>query len=78
MLPPEEPTMQPSDRERRAEWPVRKVRLGEVEPNPYAHLTPEERIGMIWEITRAAWAFRGHGDVDPTLQRHFGRAGRRG
>jgi hypothetical protein len=69
--------MQPSDRERRAEWPVHKGRLGEAEPNPYAHLSPEERIGLVWEITRAAWAFRGHGVVDSTLQRYLVRFGRR-
>ena len=61
----------------RANWPVHKVRHGDEEPNPYAHLTPEERVGMVWEITRAAWAFAGH-DVDPTLQRHIGRVVSRG
>ena len=66
-----------TDKQERAGWPVRKGRLGEVEPNPYAHLTPEERIGMIWEITRAAWAFRGDTDVDRRLQRHVVRVGRR-
>ena len=67
-----------SSKAERANWPVREVRLGEKEPNPYAHLTPEERIGMVWEITKAAWAFKGHSDVDPTLQRHIGRVVSRG
>jgi hypothetical protein len=67
-----------SSKAERASWPVRKGRLGEEEPNAYAHLTPEERVGMVWEITRAVWAFMGHGDVDPTLQRHIGRVVSRG
>ncbi len=69
--------MAQTDEQGRAEWPVRKGRLGDPEPNPYAHLTPEERVELVWEITRAAWAFNGHPDVDPGLQRHVGRAGRR-
>jgi hypothetical protein len=62
----------------RANWPLNVRRLHDPEPNPYAHLTPEERVGMIWEITKAAWAFMGHPDVDPTLQRHIGRVVSRG
>lgn len=65
-------------KDERASWPVSKGRLGDEEPNPYAHLTPEERVGMVWEITRATWAFMGHPDVDPTLQRHIGRVVSRG
>lgn len=62
----------------RASWPVRKGRIGDREPNPYAHLSPEERVGMMWELTQTAWAFMGHPDVDPTLQRHIGRVVSRG
>jgi hypothetical protein len=62
----------------RGEWPVHKGRIGDPQPNPYAHLSPAERVGMVWELTRAAWAFMGHPDVDPTLQRHIVRVVRRG
>ena len=62
----------------RANWPVRKGRVGERQPDPYAHLTAEERVGMVWELTRTAWAFMGNPDVDPTLQRHIARVVSRG
>jgi hypothetical protein len=60
-------------RSERATWPVYKGRLGDPEPNSYAHLNAEERVAMVWEITRAAWAFMGEPDVDSTLQRHIAR-----
>ena len=67
-----------SSKAERANWPVRQVQAGSEEPSAYAHLTPEERVGMVWEITQAVWAFMGHGDADPTLQRHIGRVVSRG
>jgi len=67
-----------SYRAERAKWPVRKGKIGDAEPNPYAHLTAEERVGMVWEITRTTWAFMGGLDVDSTLQRHIGRVVSRG
>jgi hypothetical protein len=60
----------------RATWPVVKGRLGDPEPNPYANLTPEERVGMMWELTRTAWAFMGHPDIQPSLHKHITRSGR--
>jgi hypothetical protein len=62
----------------RSAWPVRKGRLGEPEPNAYAHLSPDERVGMVWEITQAAWTFMGHPNAAPTLQRHIARVVSRG
>lgn len=67
-----------SDRSERATWPVRKGYLGDPEPDDYGHLTPEERVGMMWELTKTTWAFMGEPDVDPTLQRHIGRVVSRG
>jgi hypothetical protein len=67
-----------SDASDRTRWPVRKGRLGDPEPDPYAHLSPAERVGMVWEITKATWAFMGHPDVAPTLQRHVARVVSRG
>jgi hypothetical protein len=65
-------------RNERARWPVRKGEAGDRETDPYAHLTAEERVGMIWDITKTTWAFMGYPDVDTTLQRHIARAGSRG
>ena len=62
----------------RGKWPVHKGRMGDQQPDSYAHLTPEERVGMVWELTRATWAFMGYPDVDPTLQRHIARVVSRG
>jgi hypothetical protein len=67
-----------SERSERAAWPVVKGRVGDLEPDPYAHLTPAQRVGMVWEITRTAWAFMGHPDVSPRLQRDVVRVVRRG
>ena len=62
----------------RASWPVRKGHVGERQPNPYAQLSAEERVGMVWELTKTAWAVMGNPDVDPTLQRHITRVVSRG
>lgn len=62
----------------RANWPVRTGRVGDPEPNPYAHLSAEQRVGMVWEITKATWVAMGHSDVDSTLQRHIARVVSRG
>jgi len=60
-------------RSERASWPVHTGEPGERQPNPYADLTAEERVGMMWELTRTAWAFMGHPDLDPTLQKQITR-----
>ena len=64
--------------EPRERWPIVKGRLGDREPNPYAHLTPEECMGLVWELTRTAWAAMGHTNIDPTLRRDVVRVVRRG
>jgi len=45
---------------RRATWPIRVCRLGE-EPGDdlSASTTPEERIEMVWELTRRMWSLTG-------------------
>lgn len=62
----------------RASWPVRKGRVGDRQIDDYSHLTPAERVGLIWELTRATWAAMGEPDADPTLQRHVARVVSRG
>jgi hypothetical protein len=65
-------------RSERAAWPVHKGRIGDREPNPYAHLSAEERVGLMWELTKVTWTAMGESDVDPTLQRHIARVVSRG
>lgn len=48
------------------------VKKSSPEPDEeYVNGTPEERILMVWEITRDTWAFMGKGDVERRLQRHI-------
>jgi hypothetical protein len=59
---------------------VRKYRLGE-EPEYDAHtmaLTPGERIDMVWEITKTAWAFKDPSFRESGLRRDVARVVRRG
>jgi hypothetical protein len=68
-----------STKAERANWPVRKGRLGEEEEFPdYSHLTPDECMELVCELSRNAWAFMGHTDADRRLQRHVLRIVRRG
>lgn len=66
-----------SSKAERANWPVNKGKLGDPETDPYAHLTPEECMEMVWEVTKNAWAFVGDADADRRLQRHVLRVVRR-
>jgi hypothetical protein len=64
----------------RSNWPVRKYRLGE-EPRideETARMTPGERISLVWEITKTAWAFKEPGWRESRLRRDIGRVIRRG
>jgi hypothetical protein len=38
--------------------------------NDYAHLTPGERIGVMWQLAVDAWAFLGEDVAESRLQRH--------
>lgn len=64
-------------RRARAEWPVRKFRLGEPEADDVAHLTPAERLAMVWPLTLAAWAFKNDPDAPDRLPRDVIRVVRR-
>lgn len=61
----------------RSRYVIRKLRLGDPEPREPMG-TPEECIGMMWELACNAWAFMGHADAEPRLQRHLVRVVRRG
>ena len=53
----------------RAQWPVRKFRLG-AEPGPdlSATTTARERFEMMWPLAREAWTFAGR--AIPDYPRH--------
>lgn len=40
---------------RRRSWPIRRYRLGD-EPEVSVGTTPEERLAMMWPLTKSAWA----------------------
>ena len=61
----------------RSAYPTRKLRLGDSESDDTAHLDPARRFEMVWEITLAAWAFKGL-DHEPRLRRDVARVIRRG
>ncbi len=61
---------------KRSTWTTRKTRRDAL----HEELVPGtagERIQMVWQLTRDAWAFAGIHD-EPRLQRHLVRAYRRG
>lgn len=48
---------------------VRKLKLGETEPNDWAERSPEERLLAVWEITRQAYDWKASLDFDVPLLR---------
>jgi len=54
-------TSGPEDvREARRRWPVRLYRLGEEPGEDQSGLnTPEQRLSMMWDLARDAWALTG-------------------
>ncbi len=57
---------------------VRKTTLSEEgADNALAHLTPEQRIGLIEQLTIDAWAMQGVNIAEQRLQRHVVRLERR-
>ena len=46
-------------RRARASWPIRVFRLGEEPPDDVSHLTPDERIALVWPLTVRAWRLSG-------------------
>ena len=43
----------------RLTWPMRKCALGEEPEDDLSALSPGERIAMVWQLTRDAWAVMG-------------------
>jgi hypothetical protein len=61
----------------RSQWTVKKYKLGEEPPDDLSDLTPAERIAMVWEITKNAWAFKEPGFRESRLRRDVVRVVRR-
>ena len=62
----------------RKDYPVRVLRKGEPEDDPYLKATtPEERVMMMWPLTVQAWLFKGEDHSESRLQRHIVRVIRR-
>lgn len=58
---------------------VRVTRRTEADRRDVANLTPAERMGMVWQLTRDAWAFKGEPErVESPFQRHVVRIHRGG
>lgn len=43
----------------RADWPIRVRQLGDDDETILHDTTPEQRIGMMWELVVQAWAVAG-------------------
>ncbi len=59
-------------RDRRKIISIKSLKKGETEDEnrPTAH-TPEELIGMMWQLTLDAWSFKEDIRSEPGLQRHL-------
>lgn len=45
----------------RAEWPIRRYRLGEEPPDDLSQVTTaEQRLAMMWPLAREGWLLAGH------------------
>ena len=62
----------------RSNWPVRKFKLGEEEEDDYSCFTPSERVAMVWEATKDAWAFKDPSWRESEFRRDVVRIIRRG
>ena len=63
----------------RSSWPVWKGRVGEREPTAdYSHLTPSQRIELVWEATKNAWSLTGVPLDESSFRRDVESLARRG
>jgi len=63
-----------SGKAERANGPVHVGRFGNDEPNPYAHLTPEERVAAAWALTCEEYGI--DPDNPPPMRKDVFRIGR--
>lgn len=44
----------------RSDWPVHVGKVGAAEPPlDLSHLTPSQRVALVWELTKDAWSLTG-------------------
>ena len=57
-----------------------RVKRLDDEENEYEllHLSPAQRLELVWEVTRSVWTMRGLTDATPRLSRHVSRVVREG
>lgn len=62
----------------RSNWPTRLLRMeDEDEFDDTASFTPEQRMEMVWELTKSAWAFKEPEFRESRLRRDVARVIRR-
>ena len=63
----------------RSKWPVRKMKLSEQEDagDIRAFVKPEDRLAVVWQLSKNAYAFKGEPVAEPGLHRHIVRLYRR-
>jgi hypothetical protein len=67
-----------TDRNRRADYPVRKTTLqAQDHDEDLADTTAAERLGMMWQLALDAWAFKGEPLAESRLPRDIVRIRRR-
>jgi hypothetical protein len=47
-------------RQARANWPIRKYKLGEEPPDDLSHLSPDERVSLLFDLSISAWLLAGN------------------
>jgi len=47
-------------RKARANWPIRKYKLGEEPPDDLSHLSPDERVSLLFDLSVSAWLLAGN------------------
>lgn len=77
---PHHPVPQPeSDGNDRSSWPVWRGRVGDREPAAdYSHLTPSQRIELVWEATKNVWSLTGMPLDESAFRRDVESVARRG
>jgi len=46
-------------RRARADWPIRRYPVGAEPPDDVSHLSPDERVSLVLDVTLAAWLLAG-------------------
>ena len=63
----------------RSKMPVKVMKMSEQEDagDIRAYVKPEDRLGVVWQLSKLAYAFKGEPVAEPGLYRHIVRLYRR-